>query len=192
MQTQPQAIGITRNPKDGAEMVWIPGGEFQMGNGDKDIAAMVTARPDWKTDWFADERPRHTVMVPGYWMYKYPVTVAQYRRFCDATEREMPELPTWAKDDFPMVNVTWFDAAAYAKWAGVRLPSEAEWEKAARGIDARMFPWGNVWNVEYCNNYSDTNPRGGGYQGKMASPVGAYSRCASPFGVQDMAGNVWE
>ena len=180
------------NPKDGAEMVWVAAGDFLMGSTDDDIAAIIMMRPKLKADFFADEQPRHTVYLDGYWIYKYEATVAQYRKFCAATGRKLPAQPEWSGDNYPVVNVTWDDAAAYAVWAGAQLPTEAQWEKAARGSDGRRFPWGNEWNVEMCNNYSDTNPLGKGYHGACATPVGSYPPCVSPRGAFDMAGNVWE
>lgn len=180
------------NPKDGAEMVWVPAGEFQMGSVDADIQKLLERRPKLRPALFDDEKPRHTVYLDGYWIYKYEVTVAQYRTFCKNTNRKMPDQPEWSTDKHPVVNVTWFDATAYAQWAGAQLPTEAQWEKAARGTDARYYPWGNEWNEERCNNWSDTNPIGQGYQGKCATPGGSYPGCASPYGVQDMSGNVWE
>ena len=91
--------------------------------------------------------PRRDVPLSGYWMYKNVVTVEQYKTFCTATKVAMPEEPyfnkAWANGDHPVVNVNWNDANAYCKWAGVSLPTEAQWEKAARGTDGRLFPWGN-------------------------------------------------
>ena len=159
------------NPKDGAEMVLIPAGEFLMGSKDG--------------EGFADEHPQHTINLDAYYIYKNDVTVAQYRAFCTATKREMPKAPSWGwLDNHPMVNVTWDDANAYAKWAGAALPTEAQWEKAARGTDGRIFPWGNDWDATKCNNGV-----GGKGPGKT-SPVGSYPAGASPYGVMDMAGNV--
>lgn len=155
------------NPKDGAAMVWVPAGEFLMGS----------------NDGASDEKPQRTVYLDGYWMYKYEVTVAQYRKFCHETGRKMPEAPDWGwKDDHPIVNVSWNDGKAYADWAGARLPSEAEWEKAARGTDGRMYPWGNKWDASKCMTTPLTSIR----------PVGSYDSGASPYGCMDMEGNAWE
>ncbi len=162
------------NPKDGATMVYVPAGEFLMGSND-----------------CADAIPQHRVYLDGYWIYKTPVTVAQYRQYCQATRRvlqKMPKAPRWGWiDDHPMVHISWHDAQAYCTWAGVRLPSETEWEKAARGTDGRKYPWGNVWDTNrLC--CSKMKPGDAG----STSPVGNYPSGASPYGCLDMAGNVWE
>jgi len=108
--------------------------------------------------------------------------VAQYRRFCRATSRTMPPPPEWKwQDTHPIVNVTWDDAAAYAAWAGAALPTEAQWEKAARGTDGRVYPWGDAWDPTKCVNATDST-----------HPVGSITAGASPYGALDMAGNVWE
>ncbi len=162
---------IRINPKDGAKMVWVPEGEFTMGG-------TVTA----------DEKPQRTVYLDGYWMYKYEVTVAQYRKFCKATKRKMPEPPERGVvliASHPMVYVTWQDAADYAKWAGVTLPTEAQWEKAARGTDGRTYPWGNDWDASKCASSAGTWL-------KSTKPIGSYPAGVSPYGCMDMAGNAWE
>jgi formylglycine-generating enzyme len=172
------------NPKDGAEMMWVPAGEFIMGSTEEQTAAALKRRGGSAiTKFFLDsEKPQRKVYLDGYWMYRYEVTVAQYRKFCDATKREMPEAPSqiW-KDDHPMSWVNYQDAADYAKWAGVSLPTEAQWEKAARGADGRIFPWGNLWDAAKCAS-----------SGESTQPVGSYAAGASPYGNMDMAGNVWE
>lgn len=166
----PSKISLTKiNPVDGAEMVSIPAGEFLMG--DEDTV----------------KNPRRTVRVSGYWIYKKPVTVGQYKKFCRDTGRKMPDAPSvnpdWSLEDHPIVNVTWDAASAYAHWAGMRLPSEAEWEKAARGTDGRKYPWGNEFDNSklWC---SAKEKRSG------TAPVGSFPQGASPYGVLDMAGNV--
>lgn len=159
------------NPTDGAEMVYIPEGEFTMGSNDYD-----------------DEKPPHKVSLDGYWIYKYEVTVGQYRKFCQATNRKIADAPSWGwRDDHPIVNVTWNDAKAYCDWAGVQLPSEAEWEYAARG--GRQFEYGTSTG-ELSHDLANYSGKEGRDQWENTSPVGSFP--ANPFGLHDMAGNVWE
>lgn len=154
---------------DGSVMITIPVGTFTMGSNYGDT----------------EEKPVHKVYLDAYDIGKYEVTVAQYRKFCEATGRQMPEAPSWDwKDTHPIVNVTWDDANEYCKWAGGRLPTEAEWERAARGTNARIYPWGNKWDANKCAN---------GWLGLTSTkPVGSYPAGASPYGCLDMAGNAWE
>jgi len=165
------------NPIDGAEMIWIPPGEFLMG--DDDIS----------------DNPRRTVTLSGYWIYKNLVTVGQYRKYCEATGAKMPPEPRakygvgfnygWRKLDHPVVNVTWHDATAYSKWAGVVLPTEAQWEKAARGTDARRYPWGEdfIASELWCSKEWPGDVSG-------TTAVGRYGM--SPYGCTDICGNVWQ
>ena len=155
---------------DGAELSWIAPGEFTMGDGD------------------LIDNPRRRIALDGFWIYRHPVTVAMYRRFCASAQHAMPDPPPWGWiDDHPMVNVRWQDAVDYCKWARVSLPTEVQWEKAARGTDARKFPWGANWDPTRCycsrSNYADA---------RSTVMVGAHPTGASPYGVMDMAGNVWE
>lgn len=157
------------NAIDGSEMILIPAGEFIMGSDDGE----------------ENEKPVHAVYLDSYEIGKYPVTVAQYRKFCEATGRRMPNAPHWDwKDEHPIRDVTWDDAEAYCKWAGGRLPTEAEWEKAARGTDGRTYPWGDTWDKNKCAN-QDLNLT-------STVSVGSYPAGASPYGCMDMAGNEWE
>ena len=136
----------------------------------------------------AQDRPQHSVKLPTYWIDKYLVTNAQYARFVAAASHRPPL--HWKDGKVPqgelmrpVTMVTWYDAMAYAKWAGKRLPSEEEWEKAARGTDGRRWPWGNKMEPERLNTY---------YNIGSATNVNAYPNGASPYGAMDMAGNVDE
>lgn len=172
------------NTIDSAEMVWIAAGEFTMGSSDEDIAEILRQHPDWRSDWFAQEKPQRLVVLPGYWMYRYPVTVAQYQVYCEATGIAMPQAPSWGwVEDHPMVNVSWPDVSNYALWANAIIPSEAYWEKAARGAEAFTWPWGNTWDPNNCCNATNAC---------STQPIGTYPANTSPYGVSDMVGNAWE
>ena len=167
-------IKIRINPKDGAEMVYVPAGQFTMGDNDMNKSL--------------HDCPQHKVYLDAFWIYKNLASVAQYRKFCKATGRKMPDPPDWGwKDDHPIVNVTKDDAKAYCDWAGASLPIEAQWEKAARGTDGRKYPWGNQWDPGklQCSK-KDLGDAG------STAPVGSYPGGASPYGCLDMAGNVWQ
>lgn len=170
VQEPEPAIGTIKvNPVDQAAMVFVPAGEFTMG--------------DDKGD--ADEKPQHQVTLDSYWMYKYEVTARQYRKYCAATGKQMPDEPEWGwNDELPITNITWADAAAYAKWVGGRLPTEAEWEKAARGADGFSYPWGDEHDSRCYIGVDDDAP--------MPDVVGASPNGASPYGCEDMAANVAE
>jgi serine/threonine-protein kinase len=158
-------------------MVYVPAGEFVMGsNGGA-----------------SDERPALSMPLEAYFIDITPVTNLEYARFVQATDHRPPS--TWktlslpsGTGDLPVIGVTWQDAVDYATWAGKRLPTEAEWEKAARGTDARTFPWGNKWDPTYAN--WGGNPRYLG--GASLKPVGSFPNDRSPYGCLDIAGNVKE
>jgi formylglycine-generating enzyme required for sulfatase activity/serine/threonine protein kinase len=181
----PTQSTIAINPKDSVEMIYIPAGEFIMGTSDAQINAPLRQFPNRSRSWFDDEKPQRSVYLDGYYIYKHEVTVAQYRKFCNETGRQMPSEPSWGwQDNHPIVNVTWHDAVAYCNWAGVQLPTEAQWEKAARGTDGRTWPWGNEWDSSKCNSYDAGIGK--------TTPAGSYPSGASPYGLMDVAGNVWE
>jgi len=151
-------------------MVLVPAGEFVMGS---------EAGPS--------ERPVRRVFLDAYYIDTYEVTNGLYGKFLQATRRHEPRYWKDARvndPNQPVVGVTWYDAEAYCHWSGKRLPTEAEWEKAARGTDGRISPWGNQWDSARAST-SD------GGSGKL-SPVGSYEAGKSPYGAYDMAGNVWE
>jgi len=212
--TQPPALGIgstwTR-PADGMLMVYVPEGNFTMGSNDGS----------------SDEQPVHTVYLDAFWIDQTEVTNAMFSLFVERTgyqtdaegkgssyvfdganwndvsgaDWQHPQGPSSGLaglNDHPLVHVSWNDAEAYCGWAGARLPSEAEWEKAARGTDGRTYPWGNQSPAGNLLNFADVNLNvdwadknvNDGYE--FTAPVGSYPSGASPYGALDMAGNVWE
>jgi len=198
-----------------SEMAVIPAGDFLMGSP--------------SSDGFTDERPQRSVFLHAFQIDRYEVTNAQYEQFVKAAHHAVPTNPNpsatlWndgqpfpGSDIHPVVNVSWHDAVAYCAWAGKRLPTEAEWEKAARGTDARLYPWGNEWSVKKANSasywagrtieFNDTiewkafwmdgegarMSKERGLKGEVLTlPVGSLPEGASPYGLYDMAGNVSE
>ena len=163
---------VVQFPPSEVEMVLIPAGLFEMGS----------------HDGAPDEQPVHTVRLAGFYIDKYEVTVGQYRQFVRATGAVFPDWAEVARyaetDGHPMVNVSWYDAMSYAKWAGKTLPTEAQWECAARGgLERKAYPWGNEALDVTKANYEDSDI------GKTV-PVGSYP--ANGYGLHDMVGNVWE
>jgi formylglycine-generating enzyme required for sulfatase activity len=176
------------------EMVYVPGGEFIMGLSKErvtQIVAQFKLPPVMVDIWFGMSKPEEHVLLNPFYMDLHPVTNAQYKKFVDATHHAPPPSPDWTASavkpgcqDKPVTEVDWSDATAYAKWAGKRLPREAEWEKAARGIDGRLFPWGNDWDPNLCGAYeTDTAD---------TAVVNLIAGGLSPYGASDMAGNVQE
>jgi eukaryotic-like serine/threonine-protein kinase len=178
------ALGSTMtSKKDGTTRVYVPAGAFLMGSTDADRMAAD------------DEKPSHTVYLDAFWIDRTEVTNAMYAKcvlagVCQpprslSSRRRVKYYGNQQYDNYPVINVTWSDALAYCAWADGRLPTEAEWEKAARGADGRMFVWGNQSPDAQKANYVDSG------MGDTAS-VGAYLQGASPYGALDMAGNVME
>lgn len=170
-------IGSSRiRESDGMVMVYVPEGEFLMGSEDGD----------------SDEQPVHMVYLNSYWIDKFEVTVELYEKCVDAGPCT-PGSGQYLNPFFP-ANVNWEKANSYCRWAGGRLPSEAEWEKAARGIDGRIYPWGNFFDQSMLNS-----GRGESFvitsledMGSWIDPVGSYPGSASPYGALDMSGNYRE
>lgn len=164
------------------DWVTIPAGDFLMGSNASDDSSA-----------YGNEMPQHVVHLSAYRIARVPVTNSQYRQFIDNVNYKSPR--GWTKKQFPdgkelhpVVNISWHDAQAFCEWAGVRLLTEAEWEKAA-SWDAvrqikRIYPWGNEFHEKFCNSYKS------GYGD--TTEVGTFLNGASSYGVLDMVGNVWE
>jgi formylglycine-generating enzyme required for sulfatase activity len=168
----------TRIGKEPNLMVRIPAGKFYRGSDNR----------------LPDEGPRYEVDLPAFLIDQYEVTNLQYKQFIDATGRKSPShfrsrtYPE-GKVDHPVAYVSWNDAHAYCEWAGKRLPTDIEWEKAARGTDTRDYPWGDQFDVDKLNSpvrWKALNMEGD------TTPVGAFEGGKSPYGLYDMSGNVWE
>lgn len=174
--------------KDGAPTILIPAGPFLMGS----------------NDGLPNERPEHTVTLNAYYIDQFEITAGRYQKFIESAKRDLP--PTWDDEaaqtlsDLPAVGMSWTDAAAYCKWAGRRLPTEAEWEKAARGTDGRRYPWGHMQPFVDIANYNrgvwvseaiTLVPVSSGLEG-MSVRHGLKTGGKSPYGLFHMAGNAAE
>jgi formylglycine-generating enzyme required for sulfatase activity len=154
-------------------MVEVPAGEFIMGSNER-----------WD-----DEAPEHISSTKAFYIDLNEVTNSDYKKFVNSTQKDSPfhwpegNIPK-GKENHPVVYVSWFDATDYCTWAGKRLPTEQEWEKAARGEDGIIYPWGNEWSLDKSNNpYKHSTG---------TEPVGSYPEGRSPYGIYDISGNVWE
>ena len=169
-------IGSTITGKDGATLVYVPASEFTMGSTDLDSLAS------------SDEKPQHSVMLDAFWIDQTEVTNAMYAKCVNAGNCKPPtntdHFINSGYANHPVVSVDWSQASAYCAWSERRLPTEAEWEKAARGTDGRIYPWGNEAPNNAFLNYNDYV--------KDTTAVGQYPNGKSPYGAYDMAGNVWE
>jgi formylglycine-generating enzyme required for sulfatase activity len=193
--------------------VYIPAGEFLMGSTNADIDEVMRACSTCQRNWFKDEMPQHKVYLDAFWIDQTEVTNAMFTKFISASgyrtnaekagqsyvyannqfgqvkgaDWQHPSGPgsnLGGKETFPAIHVNWNDAKAYCEWAGRQLPSEAQWEKAARGADGRLYPWGNQAPDNSYLNYKN-------FKGDTTA-VKSYEQGKSPYDAYDMAGNVYE
>jgi serine/threonine-protein kinase len=223
--TQPPVpeLGDTRvRTTDGMTMVYVPAGRFQMGSSDDDLVYALQlcneSRGDCMRAWFEHEQPIHSVTLDGFWTDRTEVTNAQFATFLNEQGNQTEGDATWLNievslieraggqfrprggyADHPVVKVSWYGARAYCEWAGGRLPTEAEWEYAARGPDGNIYPWGDEFDCSRGNFDDETQmddkvvPGGEGCDGyERTAPVGSFESGASWVGALDLAGNVWE
>jgi formylglycine-generating enzyme required for sulfatase activity len=161
------------------DVVYVPPGEFTMGSNDPATAC-------------DDEKPQHKRPMPDpYWIGKTAITWKQFLVYAEATKAVVPPRPSELTDDHGMIGVSWPGAKAFCEWAGVALPTEAEWEKAARGTDGRKYPWGNDWDADKGGPRRLLKSRDAALP-KLEEPTGTRPQGASPYGALDMVGYIWE
>ena len=177
-------LTVLDTPINVEEMILIPAGEVRLGTNNKTDLT------------FGTEADARTVSVEAFYIDKYEVTNKQYAKFISETGHRKPKFwgdPRLNAPEQPVVGVNWEDAETYATWAGKRLPTATEWEKAARGTDGRLYPWGNNYEATR-GNFDDGGSMDGSTDGyaMTPAPVGNFRDGLSPYGIHDMAGNVWE
>jgi len=192
-------IGSTMiSPKDGMVMVYVPAGNFIMGATAEDaLAECQKYRSDCQLNSFINEQPPHQVYLDSFWIDRTDITNKMYALCVNVGVCKSPtNTSSYTRssyygnsthDNYPVVYVDWNMAKAYCEWVGRELPTEAQWEKAARGTDGRVYPWGNSIDCSLSNYWGKSN----GCVGDTTE-VGKYPNGASPYGALDMAGNVWQ
>lgn len=181
------------NPLDGAPVVWVPAGPYLAGTTDAQGQALWGAY--WLPGMYGPQV--EITLTKGFWMYKYEVTVLMFQEFVDTVGAWMPPEPEWGwQDEAPIHNgVNWYWADQYAQRVGASLPTNAQWEKAAKGTDGRVFPWGDTYTAGVTADWSNRMvgvPDGPVTQNLGPAVVGSYPQDTSPYGMMDAAGNVME
>jgi len=171
------------------DMIYIPEGEFIFGSDDVD-ASGKSEEFGFNEPWYLNEHPKRKISLNAFFIDRYEVTNGNYKIFLESSGQYSKDQITeilkkfnLTKTNEPLRNVSWYDASSFCRVIGKRLPTEAEWEKAARGPDGLNFPWGNEWNADYLN---------AGGEDVDVMPVGSYEKGKSPYGAYDMAGNIME
>ncbi len=212
--TQYKAMVTASDANVAAEMIYIPAGSFLMGNSgvgndaaygySNELPQHSVYLSGYSIGKYEVTRGEYRRFMdaggysnPAYWSsagWSWKVSNSRTEPYYWAAAQDWGGDTFTQTDSHPVVGVTYYEAEAYCAWAGGHLPTEAQWEKASRwtGSYPNVYPWGNVWDAEKCNNYYDHNSAGGGYGRYQTAPVGSYPSGASPYGLQDMAGNVWE
>lgn len=178
---------VILTPKDRGEMVLVPGGVFPFGITQDQVRQIIESLGEPFDPIFATELAPRNAMIRDCYIDRRPVTNAQYELFLRETNHPAPlfwNSSPWNKPNLPVVGICYRDAEAYCRWANKRLPTEEEWERAARGTDRRIWPWGNEFGSKNCNSRE--------WNAQMTSEVGQFPTGRSPVGCDDMAGNVWE
>ena len=179
--------GAITTLRDNTDAVLVPAGTYLQGIAPGELARLVAEHKEQPDPIFATELPVHNVRLRECYIDRTPVTNRRYADFIAQTGHPAPAFwgdPRFNRPDRPVVGVTYRDAEAYCRWAQKRLPTEDEWEAAARGPDGRIWPWGNVFSAACCNSRESAMPH--------TTEVDRYPNGASPVGCLDMAGNIWE
>jgi serine/threonine-protein kinase len=199
-QQQPQLSDIWIRPTDSMEMVFVPGGTLQMGSTEDQVQIALSLCQEYPdaygkcaSEGFQDETPQHSHTVDDFWIDRTEVTNAQYKVCVEEGICNPSRLDTnqaYNDGSYPVAGIPWEDAVVYCQWAGGRLPTEIEWEYAARGSEGSIFPWGDNFECGRGSFGEDCTPCDDGF--KAPSPVGTFPEGVSWCGAMDMAGNVWE